>query len=105
MGQPISGDMVEKATARQLTLDYLFGKQVTSYSMAIKKKNPAAVALGKLGGRARADNLTAEERSEIARKGAMARTAKLTPAERKRIAMLGVKARQTKRSKKRKGEA
>ena len=43
-------------------------------------KNPAAVELGRLGGlkggRARAEKLTAEERSEIARKAAKARWAK-----------------------------
>ena len=43
-------------------------------------KNPAAVALGRLGGRkggkARAAKLTPEERSEIARKAAKARWAK-----------------------------
>jgi hypothetical protein len=42
-----------------------------------KKKNPAAVALGKLGGRkggkARAERLTPEQRSEIARKAAQTR--------------------------------
>ena len=40
-------------------------------------KNPAAVALGRLGGmkggKARAAKLTTEQRSEIARKGAQAR--------------------------------
>jgi hypothetical protein len=40
-------------------------------------KNPAAVALGRLGGqkggRARAESLTAEQRSETARKAAQAR--------------------------------
>ncbi len=40
-------------------------------------KNPAAVALGRKGGlkggRARADKLTAEQRSEIARRAAAAR--------------------------------
>ncbi len=40
-------------------------------------KNPAAVALGKLGGakggRARADKLSQEQKSEIARKAAQAR--------------------------------
>lgn len=40
-------------------------------------KNPAAVALGRLGGqkggKARAEKLTAEERSEIAKKAAAAR--------------------------------
>ncbi|MDB4285516.1 hypothetical protein N9903_01265 [bacterium] len=45
-----------------------------------KKKNPAAVSLGRLGGLkggvARAKKLTAEQRSEIARKAAKARWAK-----------------------------
>jgi hypothetical protein len=42
-----------------------------------KEKNPAAVALGRLGGKrggkARAAKLTAQQRSEIARKAAKAR--------------------------------
>ena len=42
-----------------------------------KKKNPAAVALGKLGGKkggpARAAAMTPEQRSESARKAVMAR--------------------------------
>ena len=42
-----------------------------------KEKNPAAVALGRLGGlkggKARAEKLTAEQRKEIARKAAGAR--------------------------------
>jgi hypothetical protein len=45
-------------------------------------KNPAAVALGKLGGakggRARAANMTPEQRRESARKAARARWAKKT---------------------------
>jgi len=45
-----------------------------------KKKNPHAVALGKLGGskggRTRATKLSAEQRSEIARKAVLARWAK-----------------------------
>ena len=44
---------------------------------AERKKNPAAVALGRLGGakggNARAARLTAKQRSEIARKAARAR--------------------------------
>ena len=44
------------------------------------EKNPAAVALGKLGGskggKARAKNMTPEQRSEAARKAAKARWAK-----------------------------
>lgn len=39
-------------------------------------KDPAAVALGKKGGKARADSLTAEKRSEIARKAAASRWTK-----------------------------
>ncbi len=46
-------------------------------------KNPAAVALGRLGGRkggrARADRLTAAQRSEIAKKAAHARWHKGQP--------------------------
>ncbi len=42
-----------------------------------KTKNPHAVAMGKLGGpkggKARAEKLSAEERSDIAKKGAAAR--------------------------------
>jgi hypothetical protein len=45
----------------------------------VKKKNPAAVALGRKGGikggRARADRLTPEERTASARKAAQARWA------------------------------
>jgi len=45
-----------------------------------EEKNPAAVALGKLGGRkggkARAEKLTPERRREIAKKAANARWAK-----------------------------
>jgi hypothetical protein len=45
-----------------------------------EEKNPAAVALGKLGGskggKARAKNMTPEQRSESARKAAKARRAK-----------------------------
>ena len=61
------------------------------------KKNPAAVALGKLGGKARAKSLSASQRSEIAKVAALARSKKLTATERRRIAMLGVKARLARR--------
>jgi hypothetical protein len=36
-------------------------------------KDPAAVALGKKGGKARADSMTAEKRSEIAKRAAQSR--------------------------------
>jgi len=40
------------------------------------KKNPAAVALGRKGGKATAKKLTAEQRAESAQKAAKARWAK-----------------------------
>ena len=40
------------------------------------KKNPAAVQLGRKGGKARASRLTPKERSESARKAVLARWAK-----------------------------
>jgi hypothetical protein len=56
----------------------------------IKKKNPAAVRLGRLGGAkgglARKKALSQEERSAIARKGALARAKKLSPEQRSEIA-------------------
>jgi hypothetical protein len=63
-----------------------------------KKQNPHAVALGKLGGKARAKKLSAAERSAIASKAGNARTDRLSPAERKRIATLAVRAREAKRA-------
>ena len=51
-----------------------------------KKKNPAAVALGRLGGLkggpARMAKLSAKERSKLASKAVSARLARLTPQER-----------------------
>lgn len=53
------------------------------------KKNPHAVALGRIGGKARVPKgvhlLPAERRSEIARKAALARWAKLSSAERSAV--------------------
>jgi hypothetical protein len=52
----------------------------TSTTTKPKRKNAAAVALGRKGGlkggRARADSMTPEERSESARKAVLARWAK-----------------------------
>ena len=52
-----------------------------------KKKNPAAVALGRLGGKkggpARAKKMTPKERSEAARKAVMARWAKVKKSRKK----------------------
>jgi hypothetical protein len=52
-------------------------KQVLGEAIANAEKNPAAVALGRLGGlkggKARADKLSEGQRSEIAKKAAAAR--------------------------------
>ena len=60
-------------------------------------KNPNAVALGKLGGVARASSMSKAERSAIAKKAAAARNASLSAADRTRIAKLAVAARERKR--------
>jgi len=61
------------------------------------RKNPNAVALGKLGGVARASSLSKAERSAIAKKAAAARNASLSAADRAKIAKLAVAARERKR--------
>ena len=76
-------------------LDSLSAKRDNKSMVA--KKNQNAVALGKLGGKARANSLTQAERSAIAKKAAAARNAKLSAAERSRIANLAVQARERKR--------
>jgi len=62
-----------------------------------KKKNPNAVRLGSLGGKARAAKLSAAERKAIAKKGAAERNRSLSAADRRRIAKLAVEARERKR--------
>jgi hypothetical protein len=62
-----------------------------------RKPNPNAQALGSLGGKARARNLSDSEVAKIASKGGKARAAKLSDAERSRIAKLAVAARERKR--------
>jgi hypothetical protein len=61
-------------------VDFLPGISLRWSPMAKKKKNPHAVALGKLGGskggKTRAAKLTPEQRSEAARKAVAARWAK-----------------------------
>jgi hypothetical protein len=60
------------------------------------KKNPAAVALGKLGGKARMDKMTADEREEVARSGGAARAATLTAKQRSDAARKAAEARWSK---------
>ena len=62
-----------------------------------QKKNPNAQALGSLGGKARAKNLSDQEIVKIASKGGKARAAKLSAAELRRISKLAVAARERKR--------
>jgi hypothetical protein len=45
-------------------------------SQYMKRKNPAAVALGRKGGRARMKKMTAEERTNLGRQAAKARWTK-----------------------------
>ncbi len=52
-----------------------FTKRIV-FIIVVKRKNPAAVALGRRGGKARLKKMTAEERSRIARLAAQARWAK-----------------------------
>jgi hypothetical protein len=63
------------------------------------KKNSAAQALGKLGGKARAKSLSHTQLSEIGRQGASARASKLSAAERSEIARKAVRARIAKQAK------
>lgn len=63
----------------------------------VHKKNPHARALGKLGGKARAEILSEAQRAEIASKGGKARAANLSAAELSRIGKLAVQARERKR--------
>jgi hypothetical protein len=57
-----------------LTLSEASRKEDTS--LMAKKKNRAAVALGRKGGKARAAKLTDKQRADIARQGATATNAK-----------------------------
>ena len=66
------------------------------------KKNKAAQALGKLGGKARAKALSPGELSEIGKVGAKARSQKLNAAQRSEIARKAVEARIKKHGQQRK---
>ena len=58
-------------------VDEIIKETEDSWCTTLQKKNPAAVALGRLGGlkggKARAAKLTPEERSQIAKKAAQSR--------------------------------
>lgn len=65
----------------------------TIVNMQKSKAAKAAQLLGRRGGQARAQTLTAAELSKIATKGGKARAAKLSPAERSKAARKAVQAR------------
>lgn len=67
------------------------------YLMA-KRKDPAAVSLGRRGGKARLKKMTSEERAAVARAAAAARWEKLSPEGRTAAAKKGVKTREAKRA-------
>jgi len=62
------------------------------------KKNPAAVELGRRGGRARAANTTPEERRESASNAARTKWESMTPEERSAKAKVGAAKRYGKKS-------
>jgi hypothetical protein len=61
--------------------------------MSVKKKNPAAVALGKLGGKATLKSIGSEGFAEMGKKGGKGRLKTMTPEERTAIATKAGKAR------------
>jgi hypothetical protein len=62
---------------KRSSIKRLLGTTTGSTEQSDRKKDPAAVSLGRrgglIGGRVRAERLSAPERSEIARKAAVAR--------------------------------
>ena len=64
-------------SAREITIEFTKALTYNSVMPKQKRKNPAAVALGRKGGKkggpARAASMTAEERSESARRAVVAR--------------------------------
>ena len=93
----VRGMARKKATVEStFLLTYLsLGKIILSMG---RKKNPHAEALGALGGKARAENLSGAQLAEIGSKGGKARAERLSAARRREIAELAVAARERKRS-------
>jgi hypothetical protein len=65
----------------------------------MKKKNLAAVALGRLGAAARNRSLTDKEREALSRKAGKARMQTMTPEQRRVVAKAAAKARWAKKEK------
>lgn len=70
----------ENVIAKSIIDDIIEETESEDFDKPQKEKNPAAVALGRLGGKkggkARAENMTSEERKEQSRKAAEIRWAK-----------------------------
>jgi hypothetical protein len=75
--------MVKRSSKRDFAQNALRVVEIATGAPLKSKKNPAAVALGKLGGKkggpARAEKLTPEQRRKIASNAARARWAKDEP--------------------------
>lgn len=67
------GPQGQKRPADAVSNAVLVMQIATGQAEDMNGKNPAAVALGHMGGKARARKLSKKERSAIAKKGAMAR--------------------------------
>ena len=91
----LNGLLNDDTTTKQFFLDLHSAKQ--DNGNVAKKANPNAQALGSLGGKARARNLSEAEVTKIASKGGKARAAKLSAVERRQIAKLAVAARERRR--------
>jgi hypothetical protein len=63
-------------------------------------KDPAAVSLGRRGGKARLEKMTSEDRIRVAMTGVRARLKKMTPKERQAVARKAAEARWSKLEKK-----
>jgi hypothetical protein len=74
---PTDINILAKSIVTRVTHEELLPETVTEQLPIVKEKNPAAVALGRLGGlkggRARAEKLSAKRRKKIAQKAAKAR--------------------------------
>ncbi len=93
---PLGGMALKEKALRHYFPLYLLSAMQDNSDMG-KKINPNAQALGSLGGKARARNLSEAQVAEIASEGGKARAAKLSAAERSRIAKLAVAARERSR--------
>jgi hypothetical protein len=77
IGRPQDESQLAKSIVDELTIDETEPRETPAREERPSEKNPAAVALGRLGGlkggKARAEKLSAKKRKEIAKKAAAAR--------------------------------